>query len=116
MLEEAGARPDLLASVRHLLRNGSRNEKRVALLVLRASPAPDAAAAARTARTARTALLDESPHVRVLAMEFLADTSEDTGRDLVPLLDDPEPEVRSRAMSLLLRLEPVPRAIRSMLD
>ncbi|MFB7918590.1 HEAT repeat domain-containing protein, partial [Streptomyces sp. NPDC056061] len=110
MLGEANARPDLVASVRHLLRNGSRNEKRIALLALRAAPAPDAAT------TARTALPDADPQVRLLAMEFLTDASADTSRDLVRMLDDPEPEVRSRAMSLLLRLEPVPRAIRSMLD
>ncbi|MFF3735711.1 HEAT repeat domain-containing protein, partial [Streptomyces sp. NPDC002476] len=48
-------------------------------------------------------------------MEFLTDASEDPGGDLVHMLNDPEPDVRGRAMNLLLRREPVPRIVKDLL-
>ncbi|MGI5531984.1 HEAT repeat domain-containing protein [Streptomyces syringium] len=103
-LEEVRRRGDLHDAVRQVLAEGSTEARILSLVAIQGTSSNSA-----TAELAREALRDDSPKVRCRALSILADQRDEIApREVITLLDDPDPEVQVQAIKVLASMEPIP--------
>ncbi|MDQ3222607.1 MAG: HEAT repeat domain-containing protein [Gemmatimonadota bacterium] len=110
ILEELHGRHDLPDAARAVLSTGSTDEKAMALVALRG------VAGKSMVEVARHALRDESPRIRGLALTALVGSPDDAHDTLLAALQDPDPEIKARAVEALAHTEAAQDALRNMVS